>query len=79
MRLAGDFCYNSHRFDSSREGLVLERVTLCLAARVTHPCCFDLPVAFFSVAPRTTFPHRPVDPASMRSLRDLRHFVRLLR
>ena len=44
MRLAGDFRYNSHRFDSSREGLVLERVTLCLAARVTHPwsfCCLS--------------------------------------
>src|SRR5262245_58531254 len=43
-----DFCYNSHRFDSSREGLLLGRVTLCLAAWVIRPSCFTYLLRYFS-------------------------------
>src|SRR5262249_25422981 len=38
--IPGNFCYNSHRSIPLSEGLTVGRVTRCLAAWVTRPCCF---------------------------------------
>jgi hypothetical protein len=41
-------CYNRHGCNASREGLLLGRVTLSLAARVIRPSCFTYLLRNFS-------------------------------
>src|SRR5262249_62072019 len=69
--IPGNFCYNSHRSIPLSEGLTVGRVTRCLAAWVTRPCCF-CPLRYFSRLRFLPACGRTLHP--LRSLRDLAHF-----